>query len=210
MKKLPMAHETIKFFELNEAYGYGRKVAQYVRRNIRHGRSLIGNHDAGLLVQMVLNARHGNHVEIGTLFGGSAAIVALAKKDFNSRGTITCIDPLDGKMKDRDGAVATAETFWENMEAFGVADMVELVQEKSDPWPVSGRWATGYLDGNHWENLPIRDAMFMRRHCSYAVMIDDYCMGKPEVHDAVIQMCSKQEWIPVHISGLSAIFRRRM
>ena len=210
MKTLPMAHETIEFFQLNEAYEYGREVAKHVRENIPHGRSLISDHDAGLLVQMVLNARHGDHVEIGSLFGGSAIVVALAKKEFRSRGGITCIDPLDGKMKDLHGVVASAESFRSNLEYFEVKDMVELIQKRSHPFPISGQWATGYIDGDHWNNLPLFDSRNLQTHCSYAIMFDDYCMGKPEVQGAVQATASHHDWILVHISGLSAIFRRRM
>lgn len=214
MKQMPMAHETIEMFQLNEAHDAGVSIARVVSDTIPNGRSLLSPWDAGLLAQMIINARHGDHVEIGTLFGGSAIVAALVKKRFGSRGKIWCVDPLRDEEDEGDhasGATATKAALIENLQHFGVDDMVEIVQEPSYPWPLpEKRFATGYVDGDHWNGMPAMDAFTMRQACSYAIMIDDYCMGKPEVHEAVVNMCGDPLWIPVHISGLSAIFRRRM
>src|SRR5574342_461649 len=50
--------------------------------------------DSVILAQTVINAGNGDHLEIGSLFGGSAILSALVKKNFSLQGNIYCIDHL--------------------------------------------------------------------------------------------------------------------
>lgn len=104
----------------------------------------------------------GDHVEIGTLYGGSAILTALTKKV----GHIFAIDPLSEHGyyggEDKWHGRPSAERLKGNLEEFGVADRVTHVDEFSSPFPLPGhRFDTAFIDGDHtyegckvdWYNL---------------------------------------------------------
>ena len=77
-----------------------RRIIEEVEEGIvgrvanKHGDIPLDNLD--ILLKYVLLAGGGNHLEIGTLFGGSAIAVALMKDDVEQTGIIVCVDPLNG------------------------------------------------------------------------------------------------------------------
>jgi hypothetical protein len=70
-------------------------------------------------------------------------------------------------------------------------------------------FGTGYIDGDHWNGVPLKDWNSLRKCVSYAVVFDDYKRGKPEVCNTVLVAANDPEWALIHISGFSAILRRR-
>ncbi|MBW8034500.1 MAG: class I SAM-dependent methyltransferase [Planctomycetes bacterium] len=213
MSKLPQGTTDLELFQLGDPYYWGKDFAQELRDKIQ-GRVIFTDHDAGLLCQMIMNARHGDHVEIGTFFGASAILVAAAKKHFNAHGKIYCVDPLEARndvMLDHTSEiVATTKIVYENAGIFDVRDRIEIHPHASKPWPLKDRtFATAYIDGDHWNGFPRHDWNALRKTITYSVMFDDYCWGKTEVIETVIRAMSDPYWIPIHISGLSAILRRR-
>jgi hypothetical protein len=205
----------LNLFPFRKPYEYGVKMSQELSDKMI-GRSIATPHDAGILVQAVLNSKHGDHVEIGTFFGHTAILVAMAKKEFGMHGDIYCVDPWqyrpevvrDWGVKD----VATMETVKANAKKFGVADVIKTIPHKSYPWPteLDGKtFATGYIDGDHWNGMPGKDWETLREVVTYSIIIDDYCWGKTEVIDAVIEAMQDPLWLPVQLSGLTAVLRRR-
>lgn len=198
----------MKFFPLEKGFQYGMSCVPEL--NKIKGRSIISPFDAGLLAQMIVMGKHGDHVEIGTLFGGSAIIAARTKKHFGLCGTIHCIDPLENSIPDAGaGIYASKEVIVENASMFGVEDRIVVHEQSSYPFPLKQSFATGYIDGDHWNNFPIRDWESLSRYVSYMVMFDDYCHGKPEVLEACLQAADDSEWVPVFVGGMSFIVRRR-
>ncbi len=213
MAKLPQGNPELELFPLKEAYQWGSAFADELRQKIV-GRVIFGNHDAGLLCQMVINARHGDHIEIGTFFGASAILVAAAKKHFGAHGKIYCVDPLEARksvlLDHTSKIVATTKIVMENAAIFDVKDRIEIHQHASKPWPLKDRtFATAFIDGDHWNGFPQHDWNALRKLVTYSIMFDDYCWGKTEVIETVIRAMSDPHWIPVNISGMSAILRRR-
>jgi hypothetical protein len=208
-------YEDLSFFPLDEGYKMGQAIASKIESGLPVGRTIITPEDAGVLAQTILMAKHANHIEIGSFFGGSAILAAMVKKHFGMHGLIHCIDPLDARPEvfaDKPaGEMATRETLYKNAEHFGVADRIILHQAKSKPWPLEGDWhfGTGYIDGDHWNGMPYHDWKKLSEICSFAVVFDDYCIGKPEVIDAVAKAAVDPRWMIVRISGLSAVLRRR-
>jgi len=198
----------MKFFPLEEAFDFGHSLNLKIK-----GRSIIEPFDAGLLCQMVVTARHGDHVEIGSLFGGSAIIAALAKKKFGMHGKIHCVDPLNTRSyafpDAQSEVIASPEIIMENASLWGVEDRIVVHPLSSYPFPLQETFATGYIDGDHWNNFPQRDWESLKTHVSYMVMFDDYCHGKPEVVQTCLEASQDPNWIPVFVGGTSFILRRR-
>jgi cephalosporin hydroxylase len=194
----------VKLFPLDEAFEYGKSLDVQIQ-----GRSIISQFDAGLLAQMVVDARHGDHVEIGTLFGGSAIVAALAKREFDLIGQIHCVDPLNNAIPDRSGILASPDLIMENAKLWEVEDRIVIHRRSSYPFPIERTFATGYIDGDHWNNFPAKDWDSLKQVVSYMVMFDDYCRGKPEVVQACLDAAQDPDWIPVFIGGISFILRRR-
>jgi len=200
------------FFRLEDAYDYGVEITEKIRSVVE--RAIIPTHDAGVLAQVVYNSLHSDHVEIGTFYGGSAILAALVKKRFEMHGKIYCVDPLEyrpGLVDDRVTlSTATTTAVMENARKFGVEDRIVLVPQFSYPWPLEDKlFGTGYIDGDHWNGMPLKDWNSLRERVSYAVVFDDYKRGKPEVHRAVMVAANDPEWMLIHASGFSAVLRRR-
>lgn len=200
-------------FEIGDAYEYGMEIAPTIRSQII-GRAIFDDHNAGLLAQAVYYGKHGDHVEIGSLYGASAILAAMVKIKFGMYGDIYCIDPLDDRHRVptdvETGMMATRRLFWDNMEKFEVSERVNLVTKSSYPWPYSNhRFATAYIDGDHWGGIPQKDWESVDKYVAYMVVFDDYTYEKPDVQDACLLAAQSPKWIPVHISGNTFIVRRR-
>jgi len=213
-KQSYQVYNDLTLFPLTEPYEFGREKIVEIAEKI-NGRSIIDPHNAGILAQSVANAKHGDHLEIGTLFGASAILVACVKKEFGSGGSVYTVDPLEyGKLTFTDkltGVMATSEIVIENADKLGVADRIIPITEKSYPWPFESdkTFASGYIDGDHWNGMPMRDWLNMKEKVTYTIAFDDYCIGKTEVIDAVNFAIQDRDWLLVQLSGLTAVLRRR-
>jgi hypothetical protein len=204
--------EKRSFFHLEEAYHYGIEAYQEIEDTLE--RTIIFSHDAGVLAQVIYNALHSDHVEIGTFYGGTAILAALIKKRFSMHGKIYCVDPLECRpsmLEDRvTGEYATMAAVMENARKFGVDDRIVLVPRMSYPWPLEDKtFGTGYIDGDHWNGMPLNDWNSLKRCVKHAIVFDDYIQGKPEVLQAVGVAAQDPEWLLIQISGTQAVLRRR-
>jgi len=88
-----------------------------------------------VLLEYVLKAGGGNHLEIGTLFGGSAIAVAMLKREYSHSGMVFCIDPLDGyygeNRPDISGVSVSAGTLFENIDKFDVGYRLAVIKSYS-------------------------------------------------------------------------------
>ena len=202
----------LNFLQLGEAYDYGVEAQAEIDKAIP--RSPIFPADAGILAQVIFDARHSDHVEIGTFYGGSAILAALVKKKFYNHGHIYCVDPLEFRPTRINDVVtnsmATTKDVMENAAKFGVEDMITIIPEMSFPWPLEGKtFGTGYIDGDHWNDMPMKDWTSLKSCVSYAVVFDDYVRGKPEVTSAALAAANDPEWLMIYVGGTSAVVRRR-
>jgi hypothetical protein len=207
-------YNDLTLFPLKEPYEFGKEKIVEIASKIE-GRSIIDPHNAGILAQAVANAKHGDHIEIGTLFGASAILVACTKKEFGSGGTVYTIDPLEyGKLTFTDkltGLMATTDIVMENASKLDVEDKIEIITEKSYPFPLpeDKTFASGYIDGDHWNGMPMKDWLNLKKRVTYTIIFDDYCTGKTEVIDTVNFAMQDRDWLLVQLTGLTAVFRRR-
>lgn len=182
----------------------------YVKANML-GRMADEQSSTAMMAETIL--RHGDHLEIGTLHGGSAIAVALLKKQYGYSGRVVCIDPLDGYYTGTryaaqndyvTGVPVTLDTIRENERRFGVE--LEVLQVKSLPFPVRGRtFATAYIDGDHWGDMPVIDFVNAAMVTSEYITFDN-CDRK---HPDVVRACeiAEKTWHPHRREGIACIVR---
>ena len=171
-----------------------------------------------LLLKYVYKAGGGNHLEIGTLFGGSAIPVALLKKEFDQDGLVYCVDPLDGYYRqyaprddcmDGCGVPVTLETLVENLKRFDVADRVRILQIKSEHIAFYGiRFCTAYIDGDHKGLAPGIDWRIVQGITDQFVLFDNY----DDLHSDVVMACDTasehENWKHLETSGITYVLKR--
>ena len=202
-------------FKLTEAYTYGIGVANTLSFPVKCKGSGIA-HDYGLLSQAVVNAGDGDYVEIGTLFGASAIVVALAKKMFSLSGDVYCIDPLHGyyrKGEAVDGVLPSVDLLMNHATQYGVADLIKPVVTKSFPFPQEledSQFVCGFIDGDHWGKAPLEDWLNLRNRVSRYIVFDNYDTTSDHVAvlDAGKIAAADEHWSVVHMSSISLILEK--
>lgn len=101
--------------------------------------ALLSEKEAALLEQIA--AIPGDHIDLGTLWGGTAILAALAKQQAGVKGKVYTVDFMQGGYwADGDpsagGQRPSEAAIRGNLEKFGLVDQVTLIKAASDPWPV--------------------------------------------------------------------------
>ena len=138
-----------------------------------------------LLAQVVHAAGDGDHLDIGTLSGGSAIFAALVKKFMGLRGMVYTIDPLDmvfflqnrlyftgGDWQGK--PVPTAEQVLENFKMFDVEDRIVFEQVGTIDWPFPEDWrpVSALIDGAHSFDDVLLDWTKCSALCDFIVFHD--------------------------------------
>jgi len=173
-----------------------------------------------VLLEFVMKAEGGNHLEIGTLFGGSAISVALLKDSIPQDGFVFCIDPLDGyytkyasreDMVDTQSKVAvTPETLFKNIKSFGVGHRIFVMQEYSDRVnELAGmRFSTAFIDGDHQGETPMEDWLRVKDHVTQYVIFDNCANTHPDVVRACMAAADDPEWECVYDNDITFVVGR--
>lgn len=183
----------------------------------KHGDIPLDNLD--ILLKYVLLAGGGNHLEIGTLFGGSAIAVALMKDDVEQTGIIVCVDPLNGYYSKYDpredmldgvsGETVTPEILFKNIEKFDIGHRLLVMKTISKRIPI---WyiifSTAYIDGDHKENEPLRDWFRIKHMVSRYIIFDNCDDGHPDVQEACEVARQDKEWLCVYDEGITCVMER--
>jgi hypothetical protein len=164
-----------------------------------------------------------DYLEIGSQFGQSALVMALA-----GEGHVYCIDPMEdvklveNRTSTDDGGYGLFSDgyhshygermlFDRNLKTFEVEDKVTLFQAFSNPWPLPDdvRVAVTYIDGDHSEASAIWDFEHAAPITSHYIMMDDY-LSESGVTKAVTKLVASQEdFLLVYADYRVAIFARR-
>ncbi len=198
---------------------YGQALVEQIQREIR-GRIAHEQHNCNYLAWAIAQAGDGDHLEIGTLFGGTAILAALIKQELGYQGDIWCVDPLDGyyvgtpyeyPVDPVSGVPINEETVWANARAFGVEERLHIIARPSQPWPPELRartFASAFIDGDHWGEMPWRDWECVYPRTTRYVIFDNY----DDRHPAVQQTCRAAErnvcWQREFAGGITFIVRR--
>ncbi len=205
-------------FRLGDVYERGREMGMEIF-NEMEGRLCGVAHDWGIQAEAISHAGDGDHLEIGTLFGGSAILAARVKEELGLDGKIVCVDPLDsyyGKLVDpTSGVEVTKERVLSNARLFGVEERLQLITEKSKPWPIDRgqKFASAFIDGDHQFRGALDDWKATEAQIDKIVLIDNY--DSRHMGDGVVDMCAvifryyTQVWMPMHISGITLVLGKR-
>ena len=184
-----------------------REIAKRIQEELI-GRAAVNVEDLMILGKYLVP---GDHLEIGTLFGGSAIFAALVKDS----GTVTCVDPLDGYYMsverkacavDVSGSTPSLELLLKNASHFEVE--LNVVQALSHPWPLKdARFATVYIDGDHWDDGPANDWNNVKDCTSDYVIFHDYSF--PAVKAVCHGAATDPEWEFIEQTGSSYVVGRR-
>jgi len=151
-----------------------------------------------ILLEYVWKAGGGNHLEIGTLFGGSAIAVALLKKYYNQDGIVICIDPLNGyygNENDISGVLVNPHSLFRNINQFHVGERIAVIRAYSQDVKFSGiKFTTAYIDGKHDEMMPRVDWWKCENLVSKYVIFDNYGDKFPDVKLACSMATNAPGW----------------
>lgn len=207
----------------------GFKSKQFLGRIADDGYSL------PWLASMAISAGAGDHVEIGTLYGASAMVVAVAKAITKLPGTVYCIDPWinrkgtvaknnlqpniteDNLSAKIDDVRENIKRLNETLAGMGLPEAkIELVKSSSQPWPKkleNHKFVTAYIDGLHYGDFPKKDLEECAKRTSYFIGVDNYEETYTDVMDAVHDFAFRKngkdpEWSILFKNGLFVALRR--
>ena len=168
-----------------------------------------------VLLDFVSRAGGGNHLEIGTLFGGSAIAVALLKLQLGQTGIIVCIDPLEGYYKmdgsgdDISGVPVTPETLFRNIEKFVVEGRILVMRAYSQLCSNIGiQFSTAYIDGDHKHGAPLSDWLLVKDMVSRYVIFDNWGEKFSGVLEACEEANNDPQWNCVYSKGITYVVER--
>lgn len=155
--------------------------------------------DAGFFAQAIANAGHGDHLEIGSLFGGSAILAAFVKQSRGLSGKVVCLDDLE----------MTGQNYIDtNARLLGVSDWLEVYIGKSHPFPFDNnrRFRTTLIDASHDEGWCRQDWYNARNHTDKYIIFHDYDPQHPGV--VIVAREAMQEWRAVFLAEHTLVLER--
>ncbi|GAH78396.1 unnamed protein product, partial [marine sediment metagenome] len=164
-----------------------------------------------VLLKFVSKAGGGNHLEIGTLYGGSAIAVALLKEELFQDGIVVCIDPLEGYYGNGDvsGVLVTPQILFHNIDTFEVGNRILVMKAKSQPCANLGiKFTTAYIDGDHKFEVPLMDWLCVKDVVQKYVIFDNCDDKHPAVQIACMVAGNDPEWKCVYDSGITYVVER--
>jgi len=201
---------------LQDNYNELSNIVEIVKRDIT-GRIADEQNNTLYMLETLIMAGGGDHLEIGTLFGGSAIAAALTKQRYKLEGDIYCIDPLDGYygtgVKDQCDLVPSVEIFMKNLRDFKVEGIVYGVPEKSHPFPnvlARNTFTTAYIDGDHWGTGPMNDWWNVKDRVKNFVVFDNADVRHPAILETIRYIeDNEKDWSLFFRGGITAIVRRK-
>jgi len=155
------------------------QTSWFKRLSIMTGRlALLSDAEAVLLAKYTAIA--GDHIDIGTLWGGTAILAALAKRDAGKIGMTYTIDPMIGGWWDsEDPAVKlrpTNEIVQENFDRFHLHDSIKLIKKPASPWPLPSKVkpTSILIDGDHRYEAVATDWTNASRIATKYIIFHDY------------------------------------
>ena len=179
-------------------------LQDYVSKNITGRIALISRLEADVLERYT--ARAGDHVEIGCLWGATAILAALAKKQAGAEGHVYTIDKMSGGYWQTGDTgyynrIPTRKTVIQNLERTGTQHDVTIIEAMSDPWPLpeTVKPTTVLIDGSHTYEGCKQDWLNVKKLEPEYVLFHDYESSRhPGVQKAVDEILKNdREWVKV-------------
>jgi len=191
-------------FLLGDGYDYGLDIAKRIAETINGGPGS-SIEDAALLAEVAFRAGNSDHLELGTLFGNTAIVVAATKKAFDLDGDVYCIDNFSfvSEHSSPEGVMANAELF-------DVADRIKVLVGNTYPLPpdiTERHFGSAYIDAAH-DYGNCRQDWYSVKEISDSVAFHDYDKLHMGVVDVVRDAMKEPGWWLVHLSNHTAILER--
>lgn len=179
-------------------------LQDYVSKNITGRIALISRLEADVLERYT--ARAGDHVEIGCLWGATAILAALAKKQAGAEGHVYTIDKMSGGYWETGDTgyynrIPTRKTVVQNLERTGTQHDVTIIEAMSDPWPLpeTVKPTTVLIDGSHTYEGCKQDWLNVKKLEPEYVLFHDYESSRhPGVQKVVDEILKNdREWVKV-------------
>jgi hypothetical protein len=174
-----------------------------IKRNIE-GAFLMGEAEATIIACLV-GTCEGDHLEIGSAFGGSALLASFA----NPNKKIVMVDPLDGfktvftdKSPDFEMLLRNVRMFYPDENPF----FPHLV--KSDQffeYMNYGTYDTCLIDGDHTYENALNDFKEAAKVTKKYIIMHDVAADSPDVWAAFSTACSHPEWFPIMLRHRTGI-----
>jgi len=175
---------------------FGNRTARLIDETIEGGIGYTPE-DGEILAQCVANAGDGDYLELGTLYGGSAILAALTKKEWRFGGEVYCIDNL--QMLSR-----TRKLIEDNAKKLGVKIHLKVSDTYPNfPYP-NAKFSCVLIDAAHDFYSVWQDWNNAKKVSTKYVVFHDYDSSHPDIMKAV----KMAEWYPVHISHHTAVLQR--
>lgn len=160
------------------AYDFGYNKGMVIDGSIKGIYASRNRDKHGLLAEWVAFAGDGDHLEVGTLYGASAILAAMTKKEFDFTGHVVCVDPfvdedIDPSIKIITPVKVSIDTVLDNALTMGV----NLAPYKCTfgEFPIDGReFTSAYIDGDHTYEGVKADFEKAAPHVDKVIMFDDY------------------------------------
>lgn len=197
--------------KLKDGYWFGVELHKTLNREIPKGKLISTPEDMGLLAQIICNSK-GDHLEIGSAYGGSALVALMAMDHKGRKDKVVCIDPFaDAATRESTDWILkpVEKEFWTNIKHYGYEDRVEQVKELSHPFPIEGRkFGTAFIDGDHSFECVLSDWLNTKNIVSRYIILHDYIKKgvKEVVEDSVVP---DPQWWVCAIHGWSAVAQKR-
>ena len=195
---------TLLLFPYQQEYKFGKELQKQVNTNME-GVCVSDGNNAGIIAGCVA-ACSGNHLDIGTFFGGTAIIAAVAKKVFGQTGRIVTLDTYTPNIKTL-VRVPTLALVRKNLQTWQVSNLVDAIQIDGHPWPLSGLFDTAYIDGDHGPSVR-QDWEVCSRIVRRYIIFDDVCGRWPYPLHTFWDACKHPDWRPVFMSGVVGVVER--
>lgn len=193
---------------LTDAYTFGYRLHDPLTRDMPDGKPISCKEDSGLLAQIIHNTT-GDHLEIGTAYGGST-FIALKTMDYYGRNDkVVCIEPF-GEERRNTLHKAVEKEFWNNVDHFGYRDRIEHIKAFSHPLPIKNgrRFASALIDGDHSYEYVLNDWLNLKDIIDGYIMFHDYI--KKEVREVVDEVAIPDgKWLLTAVHGWSAVLVRK-
>ena len=176
----------------------------HISKNITGRIALISRLEAKALERYT--ARAGDHVEIGCLWGATAILAALAKREAKVEGHVYTIDKMSGGYWETgdpgySNRIPNRKTIMMNFDRTQTRHDITLIEALSDPWPLpeTVKPTTVLIDGSHTYEGCKADWLNVKKLEPEFVLFHDYASGRhPGVQKAVDEILSGDpDWVMV-------------
>jgi hypothetical protein len=151
-----------------------RELARQIIADFPYKRPMLGLDGGELLMECVAGAE-GDYIEIGSAYGGSAIMAAMAMESVGRDGTVFCVDPFSAVNR-LEGPDMSLNLFWANVSHFGVQQRIIAFKQHHPPFPDAIHYhgfSVGLIDGNHRPPYPAQDFSALKDRVTEFLLMDN-------------------------------------